>query len=75
MNVKWITATDIDDWAKKEPRRAQEILPELVAKLIYATSDKIDSANFPIEKGIQYAGYDGTLSAGELHCTPKNGHI
>lgn len=62
MNINWITAEDIDAWAKKKPRRAQEILPELVAKLIRASSDKIDSLNVP---NIQSSGYDGTLVASE----------
>lgn len=30
--MKWITATEIDNWTAKEPRRAQELLPQLVWK-------------------------------------------
>ena len=32
--MRWITATEIDNWTTKEPRRAQELLPQLVWKLI-----------------------------------------
>ena len=60
-----ITVNKLDNWARTNPRRAQEILPELIIKLILATSDKIISHNFPIEKGIQYSGYDGILQSAE----------
>lgn len=61
MNYKWISAAEIDAWTQKEPRRAQEILPKLIIKLILASSDKIDFFNFPSGKSIQYSGYDGIL--------------
>lgn len=60
-----LTATEIDSWSRMNPRRAQEVLPELIVNLILCTSSKINDYNFPIEKGIQYAGYDGVLNAGE----------
>lgn len=60
-----ITATEIDAWAKLNPRRAQELLPELIVRLILCTSSKINDYNFPIEKGIQFSGYDGVLDSGE----------
>jgi len=60
-----ISATELDAWSRSNSRRAQEILPELIIRLILATSDKIISHNFPIEKGIQFAGYDGVLESGE----------
>ena len=52
--VSFISATTINSWAEANPRRAQEILPELVIRLILATSTKIKDFNFPIENGIQY---------------------
>lgn len=60
-----ITATEIDSWAKLNPRRAQEILPELIERLVLSTSSKIVDYNFPIEKAIQYSGYDGVLVSEE----------
>lgn len=59
------TANEIDTWAKEEPRRAQEILPELTVRLVLATSKKIANYNFPIGKGIQFSGYDGVLTSEE----------
>ena len=29
MSIEWITAQDIEAWAIKEPRRAQEALPRI----------------------------------------------
>lgn len=62
---KMLTAAEIDSWAKENPRRAQELLPELVLRLILRTSDRITDYEFPIEKGIQYSGYDGVLVSEE----------
>lgn len=67
MLFNQITARDIDDWTNKEPRRAQENLPLLVRKLIFAVSDhRINSINFPSGISIQYSGYDGTLDFGVM---------
>lgn len=63
--ISLITATTLDDWAKKEPKKAQEILPQLLIRLILSTTQNIDNFNFPIEKGIQFSGYDGVLVSGE----------
>lgn len=63
--VSFISATTINSWAEANPRRAQEILPEFVIRLILATSTKIKDFNFPIENGIQYSGYDGILFSEE----------
>ncbi len=61
--MNWITAADIDNWTRKEPRRAQEILPLLVWKLILASCDSIiNDIHFPFGKAIQYNGYDGILN-------------
>ncbi len=61
-----ISATELDNWSRNNPRQAQEILPELVIRLVLATSDKIIRHNFfDRKKGIQYAGYDGVLESEE----------
>lgn len=59
--MKWITATEIDSWTAMEPRRAQEILPQLVWKLILGSCVQINDHHFPYGKAIQYSGYDGFL--------------
>lgn len=60
-----LSANEIDAWAKAEPRRAQELLPELIIRLVLAASRKIADYNFPIGKGIQFSGYDGVLTSKE----------
>lgn len=61
MIITKITAADIDDWTAREPRRAQELLPQLVWKLILASNIQLDNHHFPFEKAVQYSGYDGYL--------------
>lgn len=54
MKVLSIKASDIDNWTYKEPRRAQELLPKLIWKLILASSKTIEDHHFPFEKAVQY---------------------
>ncbi len=61
----WITAADIDNWTNKEPRRAQEMLPLLIGKLILASSNDIIDYHFPYGKAVQFSGYDGILETKE----------
>ena len=60
-----ITPEKLDSWSKDNSRRAQEILPELVARLVLSSSNKIKNFHFPYGKGIQYPGYDGYLVVDE----------
>ncbi|PTQ84185.1 hypothetical protein C8U37_110103 [Trichococcus patagoniensis] len=60
-----ITPEKLDSWSKDHSRRAQEILPELVARLVLSSSNKIKNFHFPYGKGIQYPGYDGYLVVDE----------
>lgn len=59
--MEWITAEEIDNWTNRESRRAQEIVPLLVWKLILASGKSINDHHFPYGKAIQYAGVDGFL--------------
>ena len=45
--MKWITAAEIDNWTVKEPRRAQEVLPQLIWKLILGSCTRINDHHFP----------------------------
>ena len=65
--MQWITAAEIDNWTTREPRRAQEILPQLVWKLILASCKQINDHHFPYGKAIQYNGYDGFLDTNDEH--------
>lgn len=68
-----IKASDIDNWTSKEPRRAQELLPKLIWKLILASSKTIEDHHFPFEKAVQYAGYDGYLVTTDTSSFYPNG--
>lgn len=61
MSVNWITSSEIEAWTSREPRRAQEILPELVWRLLLASCINIKDHHFPHSKAVQYSGYDGYL--------------
>ena len=61
MSEGWyLTAHDINFWADKEPRRAQEKLPLLVAKLIIA-SVKPSYICVPSKDAILSKGWDGIV--------------
>lgn len=60
-SLNWITSEEIDAWSERDPRRAQELLPMLVAKLILASDADIEKIHSSFGKSIQYAGYDGRL--------------
>lgn len=55
-----VTANDIKNWTDIEKRRAEEILPLLVKKLIHASSQPI-SIDFPSGNAVATPGWDGTL--------------
>lgn len=59
--MRWITAAEIDEWTNRDPRRAQELLPLLVGKLILASGKIITDYHFPYGKAVQFSGYDGIL--------------
>lgn len=65
MGFNWITASELDAWTEREPRRAQELLPKLVIKLILSSTNSIENYSFTSGKSIQYAGYDGILKCSE----------
>jgi len=50
-------ATDLDGWSKR--RDAQDTLPQLVRRLIFATTDRRGTVTFAAGEGVQYAGLDG----------------
>jgi hypothetical protein len=52
--MKWIDTTDITNWAKR--RDCQDTLPQLIRKLIRATSNSIKSINFPSGENVLIGG-------------------
>lgn len=61
--MKWVTATDLDQWAGRVPSRQE--LSDLVASLIRARAKTIGTFRFPTGDFAQLPGYDGLLEAEE----------
>lgn len=61
--MKWITSTDIKHWA--DTREAQSLLPELLLRLIRATSTNVNAYRFPCGDAIHLTGWDGVLDSNE----------
>lgn len=61
--MKWITSTDIKQWADR--RDAQSVLPELVTRLIRATTSNITQIRFPSGDAVHLTGWDGILESSE----------
>ncbi len=61
--MKWVDTTDLRQWANR--RNCQETLPELVRKLIRATSNSIQSIKFPSGENVLIGGWDGILNVTE----------
>ena len=61
--MKWITSTDIKQWADR--RDAQSVLPELVIRLIRATTSNITQIRFPSGDAVHLTGWDGILESAE----------
>ena len=61
--MKWIDTTDITNWAKR--RDCQDTLPQLIRKLIRATSNSIKSINFPSGENVLIGGWDGILEVSD----------
>lgn len=57
--LTYANASDLEHWA--DDRRSQEQLPEVVRRLILATSDDIRQIEFAAGGGIQLPGFDGVL--------------
>lgn len=60
--MKWITATDIANWANTRQRHCQETLPELIGRLILAhTANAVEEFDFPNGDSVATGGWDGRL--------------
>ncbi len=57
--MNWVDTTDLRNWANR--RDCQETLPQLVRKLIRATSESIKSIKFPSGENVSIGGWDGIL--------------
>jgi len=59
--IRWVDATDLDHWADR--RDGQAAIPELVSRLINATSGFAAKMRFPAGDSVQHSGWDGICEA------------
>lgn len=71
MSFRWIKASELENWTDIDSRRAQELLPLLIRKLIIASIPlpSIKDLHFPCGDSIQYTGFDGrtNIDVGNLY--------
>ncbi len=60
--MKWITAADLNTWSDKD---SQVMLPELIYKLICASTNVIEKLRFPKGDSTYLPGWDGVLISPE----------
>jgi hypothetical protein len=58
-----VDATDLNSWANR--RDAQEKLPQLLRRLVHATTDSQMRISFPAGESVQSGGYDGIIEISE----------
>lgn len=61
MMKQWISPEELKNWTKDNSRRAAEVIPELLLRLIVASGVEIEQIEIPNGNGIAYAGWDGHL--------------
>lgn len=63
MSMKFITSTDLKQWA--DTKECQQLLPELIKKLIDASVSDIDKLSFPSGDATFIPGWDGIVESEE----------
>lgn len=61
MLTKWVTASDLKDWAIRNKSDCRQTLPELIRRLIFATASLPKEVDFPSGDSITVGGWDGYL--------------
>lgn len=62
--MKWITASDLQNWANTQQRNCADTLPELIYRLILASTNRneIEEIHFPSGDSVAHSGWDGRLN-------------
>src|SRR5215468_575121 len=68
--MKWITASDLKNWANTKQKHCSVTLPELIRRLIFATAPVIEEIDFPSGDSTSTGGWDGRLKAPEGVMSP-----
>lgn len=64
--MKWIDSGDLKNWVNGKQRHCQQTLPELIRRLIFATSSSIEQIHFPSGDSIATSGWDGSLKTSTI---------
>lgn len=57
--MKFITSKQLNTWA--DSRECQSMLPELIKRLIYASTQKIQRLTMPSGDDVHMPGWDGVV--------------
>lgn len=63
MSMKFITSTDLKQWA--DTNECRQLLPELVKKLVDASVTRVGRLSFPSGDAVSTHGWDGIVSCDE----------
>ncbi|MDQ3650626.1 MAG: hypothetical protein M3458_10235, partial [Acidobacteriota bacterium] len=58
-SIMLVNATDIDSWANR--RTARDLLPQLLRRLVRATTERVKFISVRADEGVQLEGFDGVL--------------
>ncbi len=70
-SVTLVDATDLASWANR--RDAQDVLPQLLRRLVHATVERVIRMGFPAGEGVQLGGWDGIVVVDEWNAFVANG--
>lgn len=64
--ARWVTAGDLKYWAEADARKLQSVLPELIGRLVRATTPEIETIiDFKSGDSVFMPGWDGQVTAGQ----------
>ena len=71
-----LTENHLDEWVRANSREAQEVIVELVWRLVAASSPRSKERRFPLGDSIGQHGPDGVLNVdlGTHRSSPTAGH-
>ena len=63
--ARWVTASDLDNWADTKSKKLQNLLPEIVRRLIRSTANKPISTDFRAGDSTYVEGWDGIVQSSD----------
>lgn len=64
--MKWIDSGDLKHWFTSKRRHCEQMLPELIRRLVAATASTVTRLDFPSGDGVTTGGWDGYLETSEI---------